>query len=83
MSNKLFVGSLPWQIEDDGLKTVFEKYGEVISAKVIKDRQTNKPRGFGFVEMKETEDAKKAIEALNGSELNGRKITVSEAKPKA
>jgi RNA recognition motif-containing protein len=83
VSNKLFVGSLPWQIEDDGLKTVFEKYGEVISAKVIKDRQTNKPRGFGFVEMKETEDAKKAIEALNGSELNGRKITVSEAKPKA
>lgn len=82
MSTKLFVGSLPWSINDDALKAAFEPFGEVVSAKVVKDRQTKKSRGFAFVEMQEEADAKKAIESLNGSKLEGRNIVVSEAKPK-
>lgn len=82
MSTKLFVGSLPWAVTDDVLKSVFESHGPVVSAKVITDRQTGKSRGFGFVEMENEADANNAIEALNGSELKGRNIIVSEAKPK-
>ena len=82
MSTKLFVGSLPWAVNDDSLKTAFEAHGTVVSAKVITDRQTGKSRGFGFVEMENEADANNAIQALNGSELNGRNIIVSEAKPK-
>lgn len=82
MSTKLFVGSLPWAVNDDTLKTAFEAHGKVVSAKVITDRETGKSRGFGFVEMENEADADSAIQALNGSELNGRNIIVSEAKPK-
>ena len=82
MSTKLFVGSLPWAVNDDSLKTAFEAHGTVVSAKVITDRQTGKSRGFGFVEMENEADATNAIQALNGSDLNGRNIIVSEAKPK-
>ncbi len=82
MSTKLFVGSLPWAVNDDALKTVFEQHGAVVSAKVITDRQTGRSRGFGFVEMENESDANNAIQALNGSELKGRNIIVSEAKPK-
>ena len=82
MSTKLFVGSLPWAVNDDALKTAFEAHGAVVSAKVITDRQTGKSRGFGFVEMENETDATNAIQALNGSDLNGRNIIVSEAKPK-
>jgi RNA recognition motif-containing protein len=82
VSTKLFVGSLPWAVNDDSLKTAFEAHGTVVSAKVITDRQTGKSRGFGFVEMENEADANNAIQALNGSELNGRNIIVSEAKPK-
>jgi RNA recognition motif-containing protein len=82
VSKKLFVGSLPWSISDDSLKNTFETHGKVVSAKVVKDRQTGRSRGFGFVEMESDEDALKAIEALHESEVDGRKITVTEARPK-
>ncbi len=80
MSTKLFVGSLPWSVNDEELKETFEKHGTVISAKVIEDRDTNRSRGFGFVEMESSSDASNAMKALNDSELNGRNIVVNEAK---
>ena len=83
MSTKLFVGSLPWAINDDPLRSTFEAHGKVVSAKVITDRQTGRSRGFGFVEMESESEASQAIQALNGSQLNGRSIIVSEAKPKS
>ncbi|HRI46244.1 MAG: RNA-binding protein [Ignavibacteriaceae bacterium] len=82
MSTKLFVGSLPWSVSDDSLKSVFEPFGEVVSAKVIKDRQTGRSKGFGFVEMANDSEANKAMTALNGSDVSGRNIIVNEAKPK-
>ncbi len=83
MSTKLFVGSLPWSVNDEGLKQTFEKHGSVLSAKIIMDRDTNKSRGFGFVEMENPTDASKAIKALNDSEMNGRNIVVNEAKARS
>ncbi len=83
MSTKLFVGSLPWAVNDDSLKAVFEPHGTVVSAKVITDRQTGRSRGFGFVEMEDESEASKAIQALNGTDVQGRSIIVSEAKPKS
>lgn len=80
MSTKLFVGSLPWSVSDQKLKETFEKHGPVVSAKVILDRDTNKSRGFGFVEMESSSDASNAIRALNESEIDGRNIVVNEAK---
>ncbi len=80
MSTKLFVGSLPWSVNDEGLKQTFEKHGSVVSAKVIMDRDTSKSRGFGFVEMENSTDAAKAMRALNNSEIDGRNIVVNEAK---
>jgi len=80
VSTKLFVGSLPWSVDDEELKVNFEKHGTVVSAKVIMDRDTNRSRGFGFVEMESSSDATNAIQALNDSELNGRNIVVNEAK---
>jgi RNA recognition motif-containing protein len=82
VSKKLFVGSLPWAVNDEGLKEVFTPYGKVVSATVVKDRRSGRSKGFGFVEMEKDSEAKAAIEALNGSELNGRNIVVNEAKPK-
>lgn len=83
MSTKLFVGSLPWSVDDNTLQSVFETYGEVVSAKVVKDRETGRSRGFGFVEMEDSTAANNAIKALNNSELNGRNIVVNEAKPRS
>lgn len=82
MGTKLFVGSLPWSVNDKTLKETFEGHGNVISAKVVTDRTTGRSRGFGFVEMESADDAKKAIKALNDSELDGRNIVVNEAKSK-
>jgi RNA recognition motif-containing protein len=76
------VGSLPWAVNDDTLKETFKNYGNVVSARVVKDHQTNKSRGFGFVEMETETEATAAIEALNGAQMNGRSIIVNEAKPK-
>ncbi len=80
MSTKLFVGSLPWSVNDQSLQETFEAHGTVVSAKVIMDRDTGRSRGFGFVEMSDTQEAKDAMTALNNSELNGRNIIVNEAK---
>ncbi len=82
MSKKLFVGSLPWAVNDETLKSAFESFGSVLSAKVVTDRQTGRSRGFGFVEMENESEASEAIKALNGSEMKGRTIIVNEAKPK-
>lgn len=79
MSSKLFVGSLPWSINDQSLEKTFEAHGTVLSAKVIMDRATGRSKGFGFVEMESEESAKKAIQALNNSELQGRNIVVNIA----
>jgi RNA recognition motif-containing protein len=80
VSTKLFVGSLPWSVNDQSLQETFEAHGTVVSAKVIMDRDTGRSRGFGFVEMSDTQEAKDAMTALNNSELNGRNIIVNEAK---
>jgi len=82
VSTKLFVGSLPWSIDDQGLQHAFEEYGIVVSAKVVKDREIGRSRGFGFVEMEDSTQAQNAIKALNDSELKGRNIVVNEAKPR-
>jgi RNA recognition motif-containing protein len=74
------VGSLPWSVSDDKLKELFEAHGTVVSAKVITDRDTNRSRGFGFVEMENPSDATNAIKALNETEVDGRNIVVNEAK---
>ena len=81
MANKLFVGSLAWTATDDDLANFFGSAGTVVSAKVIVDRDTNRSKGFGFVEMSTDEEAKQAIDQLNGKELNGRAVAVSEARP--
>jgi cold-inducible RNA-binding protein len=81
MATRLFVGSLPYSTTDDELSKLFAQIGEVASAKVIFDRDTNRSKGFGFVEMNSDEDAKEAIKQLDGSELDGRKIVVNEARP--
>ena len=83
MSSKLFVGSLPWSINDNKLRETFEAHGTVLSAKIISDRDTGRSRGFGFVEMENPTDAEKAIRALNNSELDGRNIVVNEAKARS
>lgn len=78
---KLYVGNLPYSVDDAALKALFEEFGAVISAFVIVDRQNNnRSKGFGFVEMSD-EDAKKAIEALNEKEYEGRALVVNEARP--
>lgn len=82
MAIKLFVGSLAWATNDDGLKTHFEAAGTVLSARVVTDRDSGRSRGFGFVEFENDDDAKKAIDTLNGSQLDGREITVNEARPR-
>ena len=80
MSTKLFVGSLPWSVDDQKLKETFEPHGNVVSAKVVTDRSSGRSRGFGFVEMENSEVAQKAMSALNDSEMDGRNIVVNEAK---
>lgn len=82
MAIKLFVGSLSWGVNDDQLADHFAQAGTVVSAKVITDRETNRSKGFGFVEMSSDEEAKAAIESLNNTELDGRAITVNEARPR-
>lgn len=82
MATKLFVGSLAWATNDDSLKDFFSGVGNVVSASVIVDRETNRSKGFGFVEMSSDDEAKAAVEQLNGKELDGRAIVVSEARPR-
>ncbi len=81
MAKKLYVGNLPYTVSEDDLRELFEKYGEVQSAKVIKDNATGRSKGFGFVEMAADDAAEKAIADLNGSSLKERAIVVNEARP--
>ena len=79
MSKKLFVGGLSWDTGDDALLQAFEQFGDVEEAKVINDRETGRSRGFGFVTISDDDAGTKAMEAMNGAELDGRTITVNEA----
>ncbi len=80
MAKKLYVGNLSWNTTADGLKDAFSKAGAVLSANLITDKMTGRSRGFGFVEM-EDGDADKAVEMFNGKDLDGRTLTVNEARP--
>lgn len=83
MSNKLYVGGLPYSVTDGRLQEIFAVHGTVESAKVISDKFTGQSRGFGFVEMSSGSEAQKAIDSLNGTQLDGRTLVVNEAKPMA
>ena len=83
MATKLFVGGLPFAVNNDQLAELFAGCGTVVSAQVIMDRETNRSKGFGFVEMGSEEEAKKAVDELNGKDVEGRSITVNEARPQA
>jgi RNA recognition motif-containing protein len=83
MNNKLYVGGLPYTVTDGRLEEIFQAHGTVASAKVIADKFTGQSRGFGFVEMSSGLEAQSAISALNGTQLEGRSLTVNEAKPMA
>lgn len=78
----IYVGNLAYKVSDNDLKNAFEEFGGVISAKVITDRDTGRSKGFGFVEMENDNEAQKAIDALDGTEMDGRSIKVNKAKPK-
>jgi RNA recognition motif-containing protein len=82
MAKRLFVGSLAWATNDSSLKKHFEQAGAVESANVIIDKMSGRSKGFGFVEMSSDAEASEAVNKLNNSELDGRKIVVSEARPK-
>jgi RNA recognition motif-containing protein len=78
----IYVGNLSSDVADETIREAFESFGQVISAKVIKDKYTNQSRGFGFVEMPEQSQAQTAIRSLNGKELQGKEMSVSEARPR-
>ena len=83
MAKNIYVGNLSWGTTEDILRETFAQYGEVLSARIITDRDTGRSRGFGFVEMENEDEANAAIEALNGQEQDGRPLTVNEARPRA
>src|SRR5512132_2894293 len=82
MNTKLFVGNLSFNTTENDLQDAFAAHGTVVEANLMTDRTTGRPRGFGFVTMSSAEEAQKAIEALNGSQLDGRALTVNEARPR-
>ncbi|HEY0512322.1 MAG TPA: RNA-binding protein, partial [Thermoanaerobaculia bacterium] len=82
MGRKLYVGNLAYGVKDSDLEDLFAAHGTVDSAQVIMDRDTGRSKGFGFVEMSSDQEAQAAISALNGKELDGRNLTVNEARPK-
>ncbi len=79
---KIYVGNLPFSMDSDALLELFKQHGEVDSATVVTDRDTGRSRGFGFVEMSDGTEARKAIEATNDLEVDGRSLSVNEARPK-
>jgi cold-inducible RNA-binding protein len=83
MAKNLYVGNLSYDTTQGRLQEMFEEFGEVVSANVITDRDTGRSRGFGFVEMANEDEANAAIDALNGQEVDGRTLTVNEARPRA
>jgi len=82
VAKKLYVGNLPYGTSDSELQRLFEEYGSVMSAQVIVDRDSGRSKGFGFVEMGNQDEAQSAIDGLNGHEVNGRALTVNEARPR-
>jgi RNA recognition motif-containing protein len=82
MSKNIYVGNLPFSTTAEELRAEFEKYGSVTNSEVIKDRETGRSRGFGFVEMSDDAQADAAIAALSGMDMGGRKLTVNEARPR-
>ena len=80
--NKLYVGNLPYSATEDGVKALFEQFGEVTSVNLISDRDTGRAKGFGFVELATQAEAEKAIEELDGKDFDGRALKVNMAKPK-
>ncbi len=82
MSNKLFVGNLSFNTTENDLNDAFAAFGTVTEANLMMDRTTGRPRGFGFITMSSAEEAQKAIEALNGKDMDGRALTVNVAKPR-
>ena len=82
MSTQLYVGNLDFKVTENDLRDAFAACGTVVEATLVMDRATGRPRGFGFVTMSSPEEAQKAIEALNGANLDGRNLTVNEARPK-
>ena len=83
MGNKLYIGGLPYSVTEGRLQELFAAHGTVQSANVISDKFTGQSRGFGFVEMSSSDEAQKAISALNGTQFDGRTLVVNEAKPMA
>jgi len=81
MGNKLYVGSLPYSVNEQQLVDLFSKYGSVSSAKIISDKYSGQSKGFGFVEMGSDDEAQKAITGLNGTQFEGRTLVVNEARP--
>ena len=81
VAKRIYVGNLSFDTTDEGLQQAFAQFGEVTSASVMKDKMTGRSRGFGFVEMAEDSAAASAIESMNGKELDGRTLTVNEARP--
>ncbi len=81
MGNKIYVGNLPFSATNDSLNEMFSKFGTVTSAKIVMDRDTNRSKGFGFVEMSSDSEASAAIDKLNGSDVGGRSLVVNEARP--
>lgn len=82
MSKNIYVGNIAWSTTESEIRTAFEAHGDVSSVKLIEDRETGRPRGFGFVEMDSDTEAMSAIDALNGNNFGGRDIRVNEAKPR-
>ncbi|MBK7097433.1 MAG: RNA-binding protein [Sphingobacteriales bacterium] len=78
----IYVGNLSWNLSDQELENLFSEFGEISSAKIVLDKFSNRSKGFGFVEMANDDEAKVAIEALNGKEIDGRNIVVNESRPK-
>lgn len=81
MAKTLYVGNLPWSTTDEALMEAFSAYGGVVSSRIITDRETGRSRGFGFVEVDDS-DADKMVSAMNGTDFGGRQIVVNEAKPR-
>ena len=79
----IYVGNLNYRLEEEALEQAFAEYGEVSSAKLITDRETGRAKGFGFIEMPNDEEARAAIDGLNGAEIMGRTMVVNEARPRA
>ena len=79
---RIFVGNLNYRTDNNGLREAFERFGQVTEANVVLDRETQRSRGFGFVEMPNAQEAEAAIRALNGQDVEGRNLTVNESQPK-